>query len=312
MATTGCSSDLPDCTMPLPARHRALVALAIVSLVWSLNWIVMKQALEYSGPFEFSALRYAIGCVILFGVLLLRGQSLRPPPLLQTFLIGITQTMGFQALVQWALVEGGAGKTALLAYTMPFWVVLITWALLAERPSRRHQLSIAIAAVGLVLVIEPWQGLGSEKSAALAIAGGLAWGIGVVLSKRLFRSSGVTALSLTAWQMLFGALGLIAIAALVPERGFNWTPWFIGAMAYNSVLASCLAWLLWSYVVERLPTHVAGMSSLVIPLLGIGFAWLILGEQPGAIEALGIVTIGVALAVLNLGGKPKTSPQPSQ
>ena len=293
--------------MPLLAHHRALVALTIVSLVWSFNWIVMKQAMQYSGPFEFSALRYAIGCVILFGILVARGESLRPPPLLQTLLIGIAQTTGFQALVQWALVEGGAGKTALLAYTMPFWVVLITWALLAERPTRRHIVSIAIAAVGLVLVVEPWHGLGGEMSAALAILGGLAWGIGVVLSKRLFRRSAVNVLSLTAWQMLFGALGLIVIAALVPERGFDWTPWFIGAVIYNAVLASCLAWLLWSYVVEQLPTHVAGMSSLVIPLAGIGFAWLLLGERPSGIEALGIVAIGMALAVLNLGGKRRAT-----
>lgn len=291
--------------MPLLARHRALIALAIVSLVWSFNWIVMKQALQYSGPFEFSALRYAIGCVILFGILIARGESLRPPPLVQTVLIGLTQTTGFQALVQWALVEGGAGKTALLAYTMPFWVVLITWALLAERPTRRHMVSIAIASVGLLLVVEPWHGLGGETSAALAIIGGLAWGIGVVLSKRLFKRSAVNVLSLTAWQMLFGALGLILIATVVPERGFDWTPWFIGAVAYNAVLASCLAWLLWSYVVEQLPTHVAGMSSLVIPLAGIGFAWLLLGERPSLIEALGIAAIGVALAVLNLGGKSK-------
>lgn len=289
--------------MPLLARHRALFALAIVSLVWSFNWIVMKQALQYSGPFEFSALRYAIGCVILFGVLLIRGASLRPPPLLQTMLIGVSQTAGFQALVQWALVDGGAGKTALLAYTMPFWVVLITWALLSERPTRRHQISIGIAAIGLLLVIEPWHGLGGEKSAALAILGGLAWGIGVVLSKRLFARGGVSVLSLTAWQMLFGTMGLILIAALVPERGFDWTPWFVGAVAYNAVLASCLAWLLWSYVVEQLPTHVAGMSSLVIPLAGIGFAWVLLGERPSLIEAIGIAAIGIALAVLNLGGK---------
>lgn len=298
--------------MPLLARHRALIALAIVSLIWSFNWIVMKQALQYSGPFGFSALRFVIGSVILFGVLLLSRQSLRPPPLLQTFLIGITQTMGFQALVQWALVEGGAGKTALLAYTMPFWVVLITWALLAEKPTRRHQLSIAIAAIGLILVIEPWHGLGGELSAALAIIGGLAWSIGVVLSKRLFRSSGVTALSLTAWQMLFGAMGLLVVAVLVPERSFDWTPWFIGAVAYNAVLASCVAWLLWSYVVERLPTHVAGMSSLVIPLAGIGFAWLLLGERPSLLEAAGIVTIAIALVVLNLGGKRNPLQQSSE
>lgn len=289
--------------MSFLSRHRALVALAIVSLIWSFNWIVMKQALQFSGPFEFSALRYSIGTIILFALVVLRGESLRPPPLLQTALIGLAQTAGFQGLVQWALVEGGAGKTALLAYTMPFWVVLLAWAVLSDQPTRRHAFSVAIAAVGLVLVIEPWHGMGGAKSALLAIIGGLAWALGVVLSKRLFKRGGISALSLTAWQMLFGSLGLCLLAIIVPERGFDWTPWFIGAVIYNAIFASGLAWLLWSYVVEQLPTHVAGMSSLVIPLLGIGFAWLLLGEQPSAIEGIGIALIGTALAVLNLGGR---------
>ena len=53
------------------------------------------------------------------------------------------------------------------------------------------------------------------------------------------------------------------------------------------------------------------MSSLVIPLAGIGFAWLLLDERPSTLEALGIVTIGIALAVLNLGGKRKSLQQSS-
>lgn len=286
--------------MPSSIRHRALIALAIVSLIWSCNWIVMKQALLFAGPFEFSALRFTFGTLALFAVLLLRGESLQPPPLLPTALIGLAQTAGFQAFVQWALVDGGAGRTALLAYTMPFWVVLIAWLGLSERPVRRHLIAIATAAIGLLLVIEPWRGVGGIGNAALAIAGGLAWAIGVVMSKRLFRRGGIGVLSLTAWQMLFGTVGLIVVALLVPERGFDWTPWFVGAVVYNALLASGLAWLLWSYVVETLPTHVAGMSSLIIPLAGVGLAWWLLAEVPSAIESIGIVLIAIALAMINL------------
>jgi len=138
-------SGFPVISRPAP-RNAALIALALLTLIWSYNWIVMKQVLRYSGPFDFSALRYALGTCVLFIALLARGESLRPPPLLQTALIGLAQTAGFQALVQLALVEGGAGRTALLAYTMPFWVVLIAWALFAERPAAHSSRSPAARA----------------------------------------------------------------------------------------------------------------------------------------------------------------------
>jgi drug/metabolite transporter (DMT)-like permease len=294
----------PSMTPAPNTRHNALIALAVLTLIWSYNWIVMKQVLRYTGPFDFSALRYALGTCVLFIALIARGESLRPPPLLQTALIGLAQTAGFQALAQLALVEGGAGRTALLAYTMPFWVVLIAWALFAERPGLRQWLSLGVAAIGLVLILEPWRGLGGARSAFYAITGGACWAIGVVLSKRLFQRSGTSALSLTAWQMLIGSVFLIALALIVPERPIEWSPFFIGALAYNAVLSSGLAWLMWSYVVERLPANIAGLSSLVIPIAGIGFAWLLLGEQPSLVEGAGIALIGTALAIVNLRRAP--------
>lgn len=283
-----------------PSRRPALVALALLTLVWSYNWIVMKQALQFSGPFTFSALRYVFGTLVLFAVLLLRGESQRPPPLLPTALIGIAQTLGFQLLVQSALVIGGAGKTALLAYTMPFWVVLLGWWVFGQRPDARLAGGLGVAACGLALVLEPWRGFGDAGSSMLALAGGLAWAIGVVASKRLFERGNVGALSLTAWQMLIGTLGVVAVALVVPERAIEWNPWFIGALVYNALLASGLAWLLWSYVVARLPANVAGLSSLVIPIAGIAFAWILLGERPTLVEAAGIVLIGIALALVSL------------
>jgi drug/metabolite transporter (DMT)-like permease len=294
-------------TLVSTPRNAALIALALLTLIWSYNWIVMKEVLQFCGPFSFSALRYGFGTCVLFLALIARRESLRPPPLLQTAMIGIAQTAGFQALVQWALVNGGAGRTALLAYTMPFWVVLLAWLLLAERPGPRQWLSLGGAAIGLALIIEPWRGVGSAQSAWLAIAGGICWAIGVVLSKRLFKRTGVRPLSLTAWQMLIGTLFLIVIALIARERAIDWSPWFIGALVYNAVLSSGLAWLMWSYVVETLPANVAGLSSLVIPLAGIGFAWLLLGEKPSATEGCGIVLIASALAIVNLRRAPRVS-----
>src|SRR5579875_1509238 len=128
-----------------PPERAAWIALLILTVIWSLNWTVMKAAMAYAGPFTFSAMRYVIGTVVLFLLLALRRESLQPPPLAPTLLIGLTQTTGFQALAQWALVAGGAGKTALFAYTMPFWVVPLAWWWLHEKPGARQWTGTVLA-----------------------------------------------------------------------------------------------------------------------------------------------------------------------
>jgi drug/metabolite transporter (DMT)-like permease len=281
-------------------RRGALLVLLLPILVWSYNWIVMKQVLAWIGPFDFSALRFAIGVLVLFALMIVRGESLAPPPLGPVVLIGLTQTAGFQALVQWALVDGAAGRTALLAYTMPFWMVALAWWLLGDRPGPRQWLSLGIAALGLLFVLEPWHGLGGAGSAALAVGGGLCWAFGTVLTKRLFQRGGISALSLTTWQMAVGALALAPLALLTHETPITWSNALVGALAYNAVLASGAAWLLWSWVVERLPANVVGLSSLAVPIAGIALAWALLGERPSPAEWIGIVLIAAALAIVNL------------
>ncbi len=283
-----------------PSRKPAAFALLVLTLIWSSNWIVMKLAMLDSGPFNFSALRYAGGTAVLFLLLRLQGERLTPPPLGPTLLIGLTQTAGFTVLAQWALVHGGAGKTALLAYTMPFWTVLLARAWLRERLRPRQVASLVLAAVGLFLILQPWNARVDLTSALMAIGGGMSWAVSTVAAKRLFAQQGdaLSPLRLTAWQMLFGTFFLVLLAGFVPERAVTWTPGFIAALTFNVVLASGLAWTLWLLVVQRLPAGVAGLSSLAVPLMGVLLAWALLGERPNAAEGAGIVLLALALLLL--------------
>lgn len=288
---------------PKLSRQRgALVALALTILIWAYSWVVMKQALAYAGPLDFAALRYLLGAVVLFAALLCTRQSLRPPPLLPTILIGLFQTAAFQGLEQWALLGGGAGHVALLAYTMPFWAVLLAWWLLRDRPSPRQWWGLVLAAGGLLCIIEPWRGTGTALSTMLAIAGGLAWACGTVLTKRLFQHHAPGLLNLTAWQMLVGGVTLGVVALAVPQRQLVWSLPFIAALAYAAVLASSVAWWLWSVVLQRLSTTVASVSSLGVPIVSVLLAWLILHERPSATELVGIGLVLLALlAVSGIG-----------
>lgn len=288
--------SMPSSSLP---QRGAVLAMLVTIVLWAYSWIVMKQVLAWAGPFDFAALRYLLGAAVLFAALLLSGRSLRPPPLGPTILIGLCQTAAFQGLEQWALLDGGAGHVALLAYTMPFWAVLLAWLVLGDRPTPRHWLGLALAATGLLFIIEPWRAMGSVPSTTLAIAGGVAWAAGTVLTKRLFQRHAPDVLSLTAWQMLVGGIALGLVALVVPQRPIVWNWAFVGGLAYSAVLASAAAWWLWSIVLQRLSTTVASVASLGVPVLSVLLAWLVLHEQPSPLELVGIAFVLLGLLAVS-------------
>ena len=281
------------------SQRGAVFAMLATILIWAYSWIVMKQVLAYAGPFDFAALRYLLGAALLFIVLVIARQPLRPPPLLLTIGIGVFQTAAFQGLGQWALRTGGAGHVALLAYTMPFWAVLLAWLMLGDRPTRRHVIGLALAAVGLLCIIEPWRAMGSVASTALAMAAGICWAVGTVLTKRMFLRHKPSVLNLTAWQMLAGGIALGIVALLVPQRPIAWTGALIAGLAYSVVIASSIAWWLWSIVLQRLPTTVASLSSLGVPIVSVLLAWGVLHERPSLMEWVGIAFVVAGLAAVS-------------
>jgi drug/metabolite transporter (DMT)-like permease len=282
-------------------RDLGALALALLALIWGYNWVVMKIGLEYAQPFAFSALRTFLGALSLFVLLLVLRRPLRPPPLAWTVAIGLLQTTGFVGLLMWALESGGAGKTSVLTYTMPFWLLLLAWAFLGERLRGVQWLAVALALCGLVLVLEPWS-LEGTFSSALAVAGGFCWAASAVVVKRMQARHAVDVLSLTTWQMLLGSLPLVLIAALTWTGGPEWSWQFALALLYNVTLGNALAWFLWLYALRRLPAGAAGIATLATPVIGVTAAWIQLGERPSGGEAAGMALIIAALAIVTARG----------
>ncbi|MDX9718046.1 MAG: EamA family transporter [Thauera sp.] len=287
--------------MSAPGASRiALLALVALSLIWGYNWVVMKQVIDYVDPFDFSAIRAAFGALTLFGVLALLRRPMRIEAWREVVLLGLLQTGAFTALIQWALVTAGAGKTAVLVYTMPFWVLPMAWLALGERVRGVQWLGIALAASGLVLVLEPWSLGGSVLGNLLAVLAGAIWAASSVLAKSMRQRHKFDLLALTAWQMLFGAIALCVFAGLHPSRPIEPSPYFFGALFFNAVFATGLAWVLWLYILQHLSAGMAGLSVLGVPLVGVLAGWIELGERPTAAEFAGIALIVGALGLVSL------------
>lgn len=288
---------------------RAFFALLLLAILWGYNWVVMKHALQDAGAFQFGALRTNLGALCLLALLLLLRKPMRPREIPTLVILGLLQTCGFTGLIIWALVEGGAGKTAVLTYTMPFWVMVLAWPMLGEKIRDTQWLAVLFSLLGLLFILDPMH-LGTDLfSMVLAILAGMSWALAVILAKKLHqRAPDLDLLSLTAWQMLFGSIPLMVAAFLVPAPPVNWTLNFTGAVIYNAVLCNALAWLLWLYALQRLPAGIASMTSMLAPVIGVLAAWWQLGEEPAGQEIAGMALIGLSLVVISVRAMRKHEP----
>jgi drug/metabolite transporter (DMT)-like permease len=278
---------------------KPVLALAVMTIIWGYNWVVMKETLHFCDPFVFAAMRAFPAAICLFGILLWARKDWRPRQVKWTILLGFLSTTLGLGLPILSLVSGGAGKTAILLYTMPFWVILLAWPILGERIRGLEWLAVILAFAGLALIVAVDAAGAKLFSSILAVISGIAWAGSAIVARIMSRSREFDVLSVTTWQMIYGVGPLMLIAFLVPSSPIQWTPIFIAALVYNIFITSVVAFLLWFYIMEKLPAGIATMGTLVTPVIAVVSAAVQLGEIPTLYENVGIILILSGIGLLS-------------
>ena len=280
-------------------QRRAIIVMALLSFLWGYSWVVAKLGLSQSSPLDFSVLRVLVAIVTILVVLIVWRRRLPGPPPPGSIIVGLVQTGLFLTLNNLALAASGPGKISILTFTMPFWVLLFAWPVLGEHVRGRQWIAVGAAIAGLLLILEPWRLEASTMAKVLAVAGGMCWAIGVVISKRIHRKTPVDALDFTFWQMVFGAIPMLFITWIVVEPAPRWTPLLWIALLFSGGLATAVGWLMWQYVLSRLPAGTTSLSSLAVPLIATVSSAIQLGERLRTAEIIGAACIVVALALMS-------------
>ena len=279
-----------------PSRSVPLVALVALVVIWGYSWVVMKIALRHAHPFDFAATRVGLGSVLLFALVVAARRPIALTRYRMAVLLGLLQVALFVALSHFALLYAGPGKTSVLVFTMPFWMIVFAHFIIHERMRGAQWLSVALAFAGLVLIVAPWQ-LTSLTGSLLAVAGGAVWAMAAVLSKR-WPTQGADPLTFTAWQLLFGFAPLAILSFAHPHASVQWRAEYALALAFSTLFATAIGWWLWTYVLSHTPAGIAGLNSLGIPVVAVLASAVQLGERPPPLELAGMALIGVALGLL--------------
>lgn len=218
--------------------------------------------------------------------------------ILLVLLIGLLQTTAVIGLIFWALQFISAGEASILLFTNPLLVALLAPWLLHERLRLPIVLGLLLGLGGVALAlgaVPHGQALAGDVAALLAA---LAWALVTLLTKRI--PLGMSAWELNFWQMLVGAGGLLAVAALTHEQ---WqgalTPLAWGEFLWLAIPASTGAFGLWFLALRWGGAARTSSYLFLVPFFSVVLAHVFLGEQLGSLQVLGGVLIAVALVLIN-------------
>jgi drug/metabolite transporter (DMT)-like permease len=284
----------------IASRRAAYGALVLLTLIWGMNWMAMKFGLQYAHPVIYNIERTLVAIALLFAVMLWNRRPLRPESWTAVIVTGFFQTTINFGATTMALAGGGAGRTAVLVFTMPFWTMLIAWPALHERVRGSQWFAVGFALLGLVLVVEPWDWQGELAPKLWATLSGFGWAAGTVATKYFQRHHRLDMLNLIAWQMVAGIIPICLIPLVWPLPPAQWNGIYVSALLYAGVIATGMGFILWTAILAWLPAGTASLNMFAIPVVALISSMLVFGERLTATEWLGIAAIGAGLAIVSV------------
>ncbi|HEU5305266.1 MAG TPA: DMT family transporter [Gemmatimonadales bacterium] len=284
---------------PLP-RRRLLTTqdagMLLVCLIWGLNFSVTKSAFDQIPPLPFTAVRFIVSSLLLWGVLRwLEGPAKLPPGALGLLvLLGVVGNTCYQLAFTVGLSRTTASNSALILSTVPTVVAVFAGALGLERITSRMRWGIALGTLGVALVIATrgvrfdMHTLSGDLLTVLAVVFWAGYTVGL---RRV--PTGVSPLRVTTITTLAGTPGLV-LAGLPGSFDVSWarlTPSAWLALAYASVLSLVVAYLLWNRSVKAVGGTRTAIYMCLTPLVAVAGAWLLLGERPHPLQGVGAAFI---------------------
>ncbi|GJD65851.1 DMT family transporter [Methylobacterium frigidaeris] len=287
----------------LRARYGPALLLGGAILLWGANWPVMKVGLGHVSPLWFSASRFTLGAACLFAWQAWRGEVRLPEradlPVVAS--IGLLQMMLFTALGAVAMTHLPAGRSAILSYTTPIWVLPAALLLFGERIGRRRWIGIGLAGLGVLALLNPhaidWRDGPIVGANAMLLAASAAWAL-CILHLRYGRAAS-PAIRLAPWQMLLAAAVLTPLARVVegPFTG-DGTGTLWACLAFVGPVATAFCFCAVNAASARLPASAMSTLMLAVPVAGLAFSMAALRESPGPDLILGAaaIVLGVGLS----------------
>lgn len=298
----------------LSPRTLGQISLLSVCAVWGANFTAMRVMLDRLDPLDVVSLRTALAALGFAALLVVTRQKLpryTPAEWRLALLLGFLSVAVFNVATSVGQSRLPASLSSLIVSSSPIFTAVAAVRLGVERPSKRTAAALALATLGLVLLVFRGRGEGVPLDAGTWLAAGIlvvapaAWGIYTVLNKPLLGR--YPAVPVAATGMIAGAIMLLPLAALEPDRigrilALDRAGWI--AAAFSGLVSLVLGFMLFSWGLRALPPSEAAIPTYLTPVFAVAIAWAALGERPTPGLLLGGLLILVAVLVASRGAAP--------
>lgn len=298
--------------MPVPrwsgsARSSAFLLLFGLVVIWGSHWVVVKVGLETIPPFTYGVLRLLGGAVVL-AVLMAGARRLHRPqrsdiPIILSY--GLLAVALGIAMMNLALPFIPAGRSSILAYTIPLWVVPVMAVMARARPTRAEAAGLLLGLAGLALLLNPlaidWGSPEVLLGSLLLLLG--AGGAAVALVHVRIHPWKGTPFDTQIWQLLVALIPMLVLMLLLEGPELSSISWDLPtalAVLYSGPLATAFAFWASQMIVRSLGPLTTGIGYLGAPVVGVIAGIIVLGETVGPLDLLGILVTGAAIVIVLL------------
>ena len=289
----------------LPLRA-ALPLIAVLTVVWGTTWSLFPLAVRELSVWTFRFVSLLGAGLLLLAVARAKGMSIAIPRAYwkTTVSAALAYLVVWNIASTYAAVMIPSGQAAVLGFTMPLWVALMGAAFLHQRLDRRSLAALGLGTLAVALLAA--RGLHAYAQAPLGFAAGIlaaiGWAAGTLILKRY--PTPVPPLVLTGWQLL--------VAAVPVGIGAWWFggDWFVPSwqtvlvVGWVTVMPMAVGNVAWFAVVGLLPAHIAGLGSVLVPVVAILTGALVRGEPLGPVELAAMACSAGAVALALLPQRP--------
>lgn len=284
-------------------NRQQLIGLVFITLIWGLNWPVMKIGVTDYPPLTFRVISMWLGLPVMALGLWLTQAPFHIPRThwRELFWLAVFNMFLWHPLIIVAVKSLSSGRAAILGYSMPIFSALLGALLFRQRLSWRGWGGVAAAAAGVLLLL--WHEFtnlaGRPLGVLYALISALAWAMGVQLMRRT--TLPVPTLTISFWMTVMTTI-LVSVLALLLEQP-QWSappPATWGAIVFNAVLIFGVVQTLFLSLARHLTPVASTLSVMLIPVIGVfsGSFWL--GERLHWQDyaAVGLMMLAIASVLL--------------
>jgi drug/metabolite transporter (DMT)-like permease len=288
------------------SRRTALVLFAVVILAWGVNWTVAKLILASVPPLWMAAVRSAIAAVVLLALLLVtRNLSLpRRGDLPIVLSITLLHMVAYASFIAIGLQHVSAGRSIVLGYTTPLWVMPGAILFLGERLTATRVFGVVLGMAGIAVMFNPlafdWSDARGLTGNGLILLAAFCWAVSILHIRGHKWIS--TPFQLVFWEVLL-ATAILSVLAFWFEGPLHiaWDVRLALLFLYGGVCGVALAYWAMAMVNRSLPAMTTSLGLLATPVVGIVSSMIVLSEpfSLALLAALALIVGGIALGTID-------------